>query len=173
MTSFNDEITRATHNLIRQFITRRRETVIEILVERRPDLVKGLELESILGVSQEENNARVTAIREAVGDGTYQWSGIWRSQWKYRLHGNGCELVNLDTEERFNWDVGDPLVFFTGEIGSYLKWQAQAQPDNPNIITCREIINNPKILLLPLLNNLVEKQILAYQYPHGWKLIKD
>lgn len=93
--------------------------------------------------------------------------------WLYRLHGDGCELLHVETKERYDWDVRDPQIFFTGQFDLYLKWMIHSRQNDPDLDIYTSW-NECNLLDLPvLLGYLVEKNILATRFPHEWKLLSS
>ena len=168
----------AFHNLVWHFIKRRFETVIPALVELRPDIILQLELTEVLNADLEDVKKRSFLIRRQLDEGSFLWSGIWNNEWGYRLHGLGCELVHLHTDEKFDWDAQDPYIFYTGELGFYLYWRIHHSADKV-VGTYLDWLDADKMRVhdmrqftLPLLEHLVEQEILATRYSDEWKLIK-
>ncbi len=118
-------------SFIAYYIQRRRNTVVQAMVALRPDLIKMHNLMELLGLQNDEIDESVNSFRNQQIEGQVQQEGSWNNQWKYQLHGHGCELVNTQTSESFDWDVADPSIFFTGELLAYLKWITHRNPDIP------------------------------------------
>lgn len=52
-------------------------------------------------------------------------SGIWsnKNEWEYFLHGRGCRLRNVNTEETITWNCPSVLVFDPYFFLDHLKWR--------------------------------------------------
>lgn len=54
-------------------------------------------------------------------------SGIWidseNNDWRYFLHGKGCRLVNVKTEEPIDWDCPDVNKYDRWKFMFHLMWQ--------------------------------------------------
>jgi hypothetical protein len=121
----------ALRNCIIHYLSRRRETVIQIMIERRAPLLRSMGVERILHVDLEPYCQAFYADEE----GAYlQQSGIWRGEWKYYFHGHGCRLTHLRTQEPFDWDASNPRYFMTGELTGHLLWRIHSEVSDPNVI---------------------------------------
>ena len=51
-------------------------------------------------------------------------SGFWGkdNEWEYWIHGRGCRITHVITEELIEWDTPDPLVFDRDWFTKYVNW---------------------------------------------------
>lgn len=158
-------------NIITYYLRRRRETVIQAMVDLRPDIIKNLYLETALGVEISEND--IEELREKQKEGLFGREGIWNETWRYWLQGDTCELVNLRTGERFDWKAGHPNIFFTGELFFHLRWRIERHHDNPNIQIYTAWQEQAQVDLHLLLAYLAEQNVLRNRGQHEWALLPD
>lgn len=175
-----DHVVESMHNLIWHYIQKRLKTVVPALIELRPDIIVQLELQDYLNADIENLSKKMPDIQRQLDIGTFQWTGIWNDKWAYRLHGLGCELVHLETNERFDWDANDPYIFFTGEFGMHLHWRMKTETDDIHVKRFHEWLatDNLKLQqmrgwLRPILIRLVERKSLATRNDDEWKLLKQ
>ena len=54
-------------------------------------------------------------------------SGVWKdtqqNEWRYFLHGTGCFLTNLRTDEPIDWNCPDVNSYDTDKFLNHLIWQ--------------------------------------------------
>jgi len=58
-----------------------------------------------------------------------EWKDKSGQEWNYILHGNGCLLVNPETEEPIDWDCPNPKAFDIFFFRRHLDWRLK-QGDN-------------------------------------------
>src|SRR5262245_3068754 len=93
----------ATYNLVKDYLVRRKDTVIRCLLEKKPNFVVGYKHEQIVGIVD------IARYHEYLQHGEKgNPPGIWRDEWDYFVHGHGCWLKHRETKEKFDWDMGDP-----------------------------------------------------------------
>jgi hypothetical protein len=130
-----DSVTIAMRNCIISYLNRRRETVVQIMIERRAPLIKHYNIDKILKVDIEPycqdfyENQEIYTIQR----------GIWKGEWEHYFHGIGCRLTHIQTKEYFDWDVSDPRYFDMGEFAYHLVWKMQQEIHNPNIAILRSL----------------------------------
>ncbi len=163
----------AMDSLVRYFVARRASTVVKALIDLRPDIIVTLELYQSLNIRKDDVNEKAKLVDTKIREGSYQWTGVWKTEWAYRLHGDGCELIHMNTDERFNWDLGDPYIFFTGELQLYLNWLTKAHLSNPDVKVYSEWYqkNTGNTHIDILLNGLVQREVLATRFSYEWKLL--
>jgi len=61
---------------------------------------------------------------------------IWKGDWEYFAHGNGCRLTHLRTREPIEWDAPDPNEFNIGWFLNHLAWRLKNEPEDPYIKMC-------------------------------------
>ncbi|MEM6283020.1 MAG: hypothetical protein AAF787_12560 [Chloroflexota bacterium] len=126
------ELSQMCVQIVVNYLIRRRETVIQALIELRPELVyhhglskhypiENLEAKVEDFINSRDNNSLVKPC------------GLWRNDWQYRLHGIGCELVHHHTQEKFDWDIGRPDNFIVGELELHLEWRCKTQQEAQEI----------------------------------------
>ncbi|MBN1286040.1 MAG: hypothetical protein JXB47_11635 [Anaerolineae bacterium] len=164
------EVFEALRNIIIFYLHRRRETVIQAVVELRPDIIKNLYLEKALDIRISE--LALDAFRKKQEEGQIKREGIWDNTWRYWMQGDTCELVNIRTGERFDWKAGYPIVFFTGELFFHLKWRMKHHEDNPDIQTYAAWCQENPIDLHVLLGYLADRNILIKRGQHEWALMQ-
>jgi hypothetical protein len=135
-----DELSSSTLRLVHRFVTRQ-EVVAQAISELRPDWRKRPEVPFV---------------------------GYWgeNNEWKYRLHGVGCELTHIETGEPLEWDVYGLTTFDHFWFAYYVQWLFDAEPDNPD---CLRLIasgatrnsNELSKFIGTILDALVEEQLLT------------
>lgn len=152
--------------LIRYYIERRRYTVVETLVQLRPDLIEHLRLELVFPIPNLAQ--KIAAFKLAYTQRQIDFIGVWQADWKYRLHGYGCFLQNIQTGENFDWDMSDPMIFYRGEFESHLIWRCKNEKDSALI---QDFIvwqrHNPDKILWDI---LVSNRIIEEITEHSWVL---
>jgi hypothetical protein len=116
-------ITHTGYELIRYYLQRRRETVIQALLEMRPDLVVSEGLHHVFDVPNLAS--QIAQFLERYQQKQLKFRGRWGDTWHYNLHGTGCELIHDLTGELFDWDMSNPLVFTKTEFECHLKWRCK------------------------------------------------
>lgn len=168
-----NDVVDAIHSLIRRFIKRRCETVILAMIDLRPDIIMDYKFYKYHEIDMEVTIEKAEKIRKDIRGASYDWDGVWNNEWKYHLHGDGCELTHLRTNERYDWDVNDPNIFFTGQLISYLDWIKSVSVNDVNVITYKSWEKESSLGLAVLLECLVEKNVLATSYLHEWQLLNE
>jgi hypothetical protein len=103
-----DELSSSTLRLVHRFV-KRQEVVAQAIGELRP-------------------NWRQRAGVSPVGN----WGE--NKEWKYRLHGLGCELTNVETGEPLHWDVIGLTTFDRTWFAHFVGWLFDVEPDNPDCL---------------------------------------
>src|SRR5687768_639977 len=88
----------AAYNLVKDYLIRRKDTVIRAMLEMKPGFVIGLRHEQIVGIVD------IVRYHEYYQGYSGDSVGIWRGEWDYALHGTGCWLKHRETKELFDWD---------------------------------------------------------------------
>src|SRR5688572_10285985 len=90
----------ATYNLVKDYLIRRKDTVIRVLLEVRPNFVIGYRHEQIVGIVDiaryHEYYQEYLQQREKSKESDH--IGIWRGEWDYFIHGIGCRLMHQETK---------------------------------------------------------------------------
>ena len=165
-------VIKSTYRLIHDFISRRMETVVRALFELRPDLFLNDDYFKLKIKKESSLIKRARLVQWKIRNGTYLWNGIWRKNWHYRLHGEGCKLTHLKTYEQHDWDISNPDIFFTGQILSYLNWMSSISENNVDLTTYLTWTKGQRSNLLILLKHLKEKKLLSAVGYHKWKIHK-
>jgi hypothetical protein len=83
--------------------------------------------------------------------------GSWRDksgvEWKYLLHGAGCSLKNVQTNEPLDWDCPNPKAFDKLFFYQHLEWRVNAQQDENALKWMKELLGEFESLRL-LVNSL-------------------
>jgi|GEM_PF-2370496 len=61
-------------------------------------------------------------------------SGIWKTYWRYSIHGRGCRLIHLETGEPLDWDHGHKRSFDFYFFMTWLKWRFNFDIHNSSIM---------------------------------------
>jgi hypothetical protein len=85
--------------------------------------------------------------------------GIWKHDWTYRHHGIGCELTNIHTEERIEWDAPDPEAYHPWWFYEHLDWRVTHEPNDPFVKAYQERLIECDVLhTLAIQNGLLQDQ---------------
>jgi hypothetical protein len=83
--------------------------------------------------------------------------GSWRDksgfEWKYLLHGAGCSLINVQTNEPIDWDCPNPKAFDKFFLYRHLEWRVNARQDENDLKWMKELLGEFDSLRL-LVNSL-------------------
>jgi len=91
--------------------------VLEAMRELRPDkFMRAFNM----GTPQEQTELRLKSLRSVPVD-------LWGQnlEWEYFFHGDGCRLINVETNERLQWNIrnGDLHRFDRFWFVDYLEWR--------------------------------------------------
>jgi hypothetical protein len=156
-----DSVAIAMRNCIIYFLNRRRETVVQIMIERRAPLLKHFGVDKTLKIDLEPYCREFYENQEAY---TEQQRGIWRAEWEHYFHGHGCRLTHIQTKEYFDWDASDPRYFRAWEFIHHLQWKIRTDPHNSDIAILREqgLVNSAyRDEITKILDRLVREGILT------------
>ncbi len=97
------------------FVQRQR-IVYDLLKELRPDFLINLDA---LTESELDEFVDMTIKYQHIPG-----SGFWGqdNEWEYWIHGRGCQITHVVTQERIEWDTIDPLVFDRYWFTNYVDW---------------------------------------------------
>jgi uncharacterized protein DUF6896 len=154
--------------LVNDYLKRRKETVIEILLEFRPDLIRQENLSNLFPIV--DLDEKITEFVKKYTNGQIAFRGIWRKVWQYRLHGIGCELTHIHTKEHFNWDIGDPSTFYLTEFISHLEWRCLYESNKPNVATLLNLLKNYNLDVENFVRKLEREKVIHEIKPYEWKL---
>jgi hypothetical protein len=165
--SITNEVVDALRHLILHFIERQ-QIVIQAMIQFRPDLIRSFEIDKTLGIEIEAQYQYF--LKNYLGnDDIFQ--GIWNKDWRYRLHGHGCKLENINTNEPLEWDAGDPLAFDLNWFGTHLDWRIQREMAQPYIKTFLDWRQTSSGDMRQLLNYFIESNFLIRKPEQtGWLL---
>jgi hypothetical protein len=107
-------------NALAIFISRQ-QLVHEAMTELRPDL---------LAAAADTREERLKSIELAKIYGRVPQSGIWRDEWDHFIHGLGCRLINLNTQELIEWDAPDVDSFEEDWFLTWLIWDLRLNQRN-------------------------------------------
>jgi len=135
-----EDMVNPLRNLLAYFIERQRLVVLA-MIELNPKLLipanshfLGIELKPYIVADN---------IRQSQDTSSLQ-HGIWKQEWKYRLHGLGCQLINLNTQEILEWDAPDPRSFRVDWFWQHLEWRFQHENRDPNVNSFRnQLLEQP------------------------------
>jgi hypothetical protein len=165
-----DELSSSTLRLVHRFV-KRQEVVAHAIGELRPDWMLRVRLDN-------DNESQVTELLRAVRKhAKTPQMGYWgkNKEWKYRLHGAGCELTNIETGEPLEWDVYGLTTFDRFWFAYYVLWLFNAEPDNPDslgLIASGATRDRHElfVFIATILDALVEEHLLTTD--GSWKGIK-
>jgi hypothetical protein len=123
----------ATYNLVKDYLVRRNDTVIRLIIEKRPNFVIGLRLEKVIGIA--DVAAYYRYMSETSQARQEDQIGTWGGVWKYFIHGTGCWLQHPETLETYDWDLADPAMFLLREFSGHLRWRIEKEQFDPNLKT--------------------------------------
>lgn len=138
--STSNECIHIGQRLITHYLARRRETVIEALIDMRPDLIVLENLTHIFIIS--DLSAKIADFVKRYNSSQVHFKGKWRHDWSYQLHGTGCELRNDITNELFDWDMSDPMVFTKTEFEQHVQWRCKQDNQDKFVKAYLDWINN-------------------------------
>ncbi|MDX2138158.1 MAG: hypothetical protein SF123_08680 [Chloroflexota bacterium] len=95
------------------------------------EVVGGVHVQPIIALYRERES-------NLAPGGTLQF-GIWKRDWKYRVHGIGCQLVHVQTHEPLEWDAPDPVAFRFDWFYEHLLWRLMHEADDPHVRQFRAI----------------------------------
>ncbi len=92
--------------------------------------------------------------------------GIWQNEWKYRVHGAGCQLINIHSGEPLHWDIGHRNRFDKSWFVDYVVWilnKAEREKFLAPLLSRLDEISryNVQEVVFPILNDLSKKQVLS------------
>jgi hypothetical protein len=120
-------------SLIAYYIQRQRLVLLAMLdVHPFPLLMGG---ENIVGIYIQPYIAAYRERESKLTEDTIHTlqSGVWKQDWKYRVHGIGCSLVHRQTLERLEWDAPDPDAFRFDWFYEHLLWRLTHESDDPHV----------------------------------------
>lgn len=137
-----DEVVEALLHLMEHFIERQ-QIVVRIMVLLRPELIRRYGIDKLLGIDIEPNLRALQIAQDKLEDFRMIFDGVWKDEWRWRLHGIGCQLTNIHTGEPFNWDSVHPydLEYFW----QHLDWRIRHEPTDLSIQTYLKWKQNHKL----------------------------
>lgn len=147
--------------ILLHYLRRRRETVIEAMLQLRPELVFYYNYEYIYYIK--ELDKKVRDFQKGVERKTIIPSnGMWRSIWHYEYHGIGIKLINVISGEFFDWDIGRPDRFTLGEVKLHFEWRYASGEDSLELEWYKKWVqakngNFDHILKLLKINKLIKE----------------
>lgn len=153
-------------NLIAYFIQRQRMVTLAMLdlhpfaLKWGSDSIFGIDIEPYIQAYREKQ-------AELENDVSLQ-KGIWKSEWAYRVHGVGCRLINIRTDEPIEWDAPNPDAFRFEWFWNHLLWRQKHEPQDPYIEAC---FTEALLEDVDLEDKLVDEQLLV-EHENGTYLLK-
>jgi hypothetical protein len=100
-----------------QTFCERQSIVLEAMRELRPDQVMRA---FGIGTPEEQSELRLKSLRSVP-------VGLWgqNPEWEYFFHGNGCRLINTETNEKLQWNIRDGNLrrFDRSWFVNYVEWR--------------------------------------------------
>lgn len=153
-------------NLIAYFIQRQRLVTLAML-DLHPLALRGGS-DRILDVGVEPYIQAYRERQEELENVVSLQEGIWKSEWRYRVHGVGCKLVNIRTNEPIEWDAPNPDAFRFEWFWNHLLWRQKYESQDPYV---RAYLKEDVSEDFDLEDKLVSDQLLVQQ-ENGTYLLK-
>ena len=73
-------------------------------------------------------------------------SGLWGkdNEWRYFVHGKGCKLTHIITNEPLEWDAPDLTAFDKWWFVNYLEWLIRFKPNDASVRVTVAQMNDEK-----------------------------
>ena len=116
---------RAIYLSVKQFVLRQ-QIVQHAMLDIRPDLLEIAETGKL-------DSALLVKVKHYM---SVPQQGLWVGdpEWQYYIHGRGCKLINVITQEPLNWDPPDVLTFDKYWFIDYLRWLGNSNTDTADFI---------------------------------------
>lgn len=142
-------------NLIVYFLERQRLVVLA-MIELQPSLLSRMPDAKFPAI---DIQAYIENVDEKDTEGTRLYLGIWKNDWKFRLHGYGCELIHTQTGEPLNWDAANSEKFRFEWFWEHLLWRSRYEGDDPYVSKILDWMENKiwsEVLLILLDKGLID-----------------
>jgi hypothetical protein len=122
----SDDLINLFQNLIVYYLERQKLVVLAMIdVQPLVLTMKGADIPAI------DLQPYIDRVRHKDADGTRLYFGVWKNDWKYRLHGIGCELIHIQTKEPLEWDAPNSEKFRFEWFWEHLLWRSRYETDDP------------------------------------------
>ena len=86
---------------------------------------------------------KIYQVAKRASERNISQSGIWKdsenNEWRYFLHGGGCCLTNLQTDEPIDWDCPDTNSYDRYKFFYHLEWQLTSSERAEKLIFSRSV----------------------------------
>ena len=128
------EIVYAFQNLIVYFLERQRLVMLAML-DVSPVLLT-MDGADILSIDLTPYIELFQEKHAHIQDPMDMYQGIWKRDWKYRLHGIGCKLTHIHTNEPLEWDAPNSHAFRFDWFWEHLMWRMEFEAQDPYVMKC-------------------------------------
>jgi uncharacterized protein DUF6896 len=133
------------------------------------------QIDSLLQHTFDEHQREILYARKYAIEGKVSRKGVWKDrtgqEWSYQLHGGGCLLQNMLTQEPLDWDCPNPKAFDIFFFSRHLGWRLITSQMDDSLIYLRKLqIEHDSIYSLTdiLLEKLIKDGIVeGTQMPMG------
>lgn len=102
------------------------------------------EIDRLLQNTFNEHKREVLSARKYAMEIKVSRKGVWRDvtyqDWNYHLHGGGCLLQNIQTQEPLDWDCPNPKAFDSYFFARHLDWRLNTNQADEDISNLRELL---------------------------------
>jgi len=133
------------------------------------------QIDGLLQHTFDEHQREILNARKYAIEGKVSRKGVWKDrtgqEWNYQLHGGGCLLQNILTQEPLDWDCPNPKAFDIFFFSRHLDWRLTTSQTDNVLIHLRELrVEHDTIysLIDMLLEKLIKHDIVeGAQMPMG------
>jgi DNA-directed RNA polymerase subunit L len=144
---FSPEFLNTIYNLINYYILRQ-QLVMLAMVDVNPralsSQVLGFDIKPYIQIHREKLREKSKKILSDASFKEDKPETIWKNDWEYFAHGNGCRLTHLQTGERIEWDGPNPKVFDIHWFLYHLDWRLINETTDPYVKACNEWFDGQK-----------------------------
>ena len=135
------------HNQIVKYIYRQK-IVLSAMRDIRPDLVMRTRGE---GIPKDHKKITRDYIRSSQ-------LGFWgkENEWEYFIHGIGCRLKHIKTQEPIDWDSGDLRRFDLSWFISHLEWSIIHESENKDVSVIKDYLDQSGGSLQDVIKSQIE-----------------
>jgi len=102
------------------------------------------EIDRLLQNTFDEHKREVLKARKYAMEVKVSRKGVWMDgtgqDWSYHLHGGGCLLQNIQTQEPLDWDCPNPKAFDSYFFARHLDWRLNTNQADEEIRDLRELL---------------------------------